>query len=128
MSKRCGKPYVARCPNVEGGCDEPHGIDWSRLAPREAWEALNAAPKIAGPWGTTTRHHPSGLPVAWDDSFVNFRGEVTSRHVRVSSKFSPSGGVEYYPDRASADAALRAAGWVLVDDDAPADEKESGDG
>jgi hypothetical protein len=84
------------------------------MTPAEVWEALRTAPldTIAGPYepgagirGVRRTLTGSGLAYFCDDGSVRIYGgpKVVSVH----------------PDRASADAALRAAGWLLVDDDTP---------
>lgn len=87
---------------------------WSSLSPREAWEALRSAPKVAGAWtdGPFEGEHRV-------DAFG--RAPVWSVHQRetmaIVGYHTVSSSTTTYPDRASADAALRAAGWVLVDEE-----------
>lgn len=87
-------------------------VYWSKMTARQVWDALNDAPAIAGPWvesGTVhVRKTPDGGWVCTDRG----QGNGVTMHA-----FDPDEEmlVDHYPDRASADAALRAAGWLVVD-------------
>ena len=76
--------------------------DWSRMTPREAWEHLRAAPKVAGPWTLGERREARGMRIVASE---------TDRGVFVDAcSWTVSNRVE-------ADALLRDAGWLLVDDE-----------
>ena len=76
--------------------------DWSRMTPREAWEHLRAAPKVAGPWTLGERREARGMRIVASE---------TDRGVFVDARpWTVSNRVE-------ADALLRDAGWLLVDDE-----------
>jgi hypothetical protein len=82
-------------------------IDWSKMTPREIWEALKEAPKVAGPWMLEGQR----LQIIGD----GWMKDVAYEHEgKILMSTSPETEPEY-PDRATADAALRAAGWLLVD-------------
>jgi hypothetical protein len=80
------------------------------MAPREVWDALRAAPKVVGPWtphvhvfGCDCGSYPPGHP---------YRGEWSYRPT-VEGDEAITATDE--TSRRSADASLRAMGYVLVD-------------
>jgi hypothetical protein len=87
-------------------------VNWKAMTTRQVWDALTAAPKIAGPWVKNEDDrderqyvggaHVLGEPVAFD----------TGRGYKVQGM---PWSAPFYDDRAEADAALRAAGWLLVE-------------
>jgi hypothetical protein len=86
-------------------------MNWHSMTPREAWDAITSAPKkIAGPWEPY-----DGFKL---ERLMHRRADPGGRNVALEYKpgdvttlLEPG----QHPDRASADAALRAAGWILVD-------------
>jgi hypothetical protein len=84
--------------------------DWSRMTPREAWEHLRAAPKVAGPWEYGNRRIYATHIAAISFGVYGARLQVGGPELRRDYPSDP------YPTRAEADAALRAAGWRLVDE------------
>jgi hypothetical protein len=81
-------------------------VDWSTMSPREVYDAIKSAPKVAGPW---TKNGGHVYRVATDGAPV-----VVSSH----GDDGPFESGDYrLPDRPAADAALRTAGWILVDDE-----------
>lgn len=115
MPNESAAEYVARVIREQ---DEERGraaisdpsAFWSALTPAQALALLRAAPKVAGPWERTEngdyRRGPYGHRAAsvfsdkWSTSEAG--GEDTG-----STKNA----------RAAADAALRAAGWLLCDEE-----------
>jgi len=84
-------------------------IDWAKLTPRQAWESLCAAPKVAGPWvgepgGWSYRADASGRFVAC----AQYGGFLIEQlHTWVEDK-----GVAGW---ARVDELLRMNGWLLVE-------------
>jgi len=81
---------------------------------RAAWDALTGVPLVAGPWVSSpdgkraNRHTPDGGWVCTHD----VEGDQVTMHAFWSD---PEPSDESYPNREAADAALRAAGWMVVD-------------
>lgn len=82
-------------------------IDWSKMTPREIWEAFKTAPSVIGPWDEkNVRYNLVGC----EQAFRNITGRWTvdigpgddTNCIQVDSK-------------EECDAALRAAGYTLVD-------------
>ena len=72
------------------------------MTPREVWDALRTAPKVAGPWTLGERREARGMRIVASE---------TDRGVFVDAcSWTVSNRVE-------ADALLRDAGWLLVDDE-----------
>ncbi len=68
-------------------------VDWNTMTPREIFDALASAPKVAGPWKEGARRDPSGMAIVWAIAWAdNALG------------------------RARADARIRELGWILVDE------------
>ena len=80
-------------------------IDWSSMTPREVWDALRTAPKVAGPWGS--------------NGTSEFRAKPNGGAWRYASRglFNEGDAVGWFATRDAADAALRDAGWLLIDDE-----------
>jgi hypothetical protein len=84
-------------------------VDWSAMTPREVWEALKSAPKVAGPWDDRKYGRAHRIDCMGNSITFDWGGENVTTLIA-------SGAIPRFPDRASADAALRAAGWLLVDE------------
>lgn len=92
-------------------------INWSALTPREVFDALKAAPRVAGPW-TPGHARPN-------EQWFRHRAPVKSYAVGVVLVHGqyyagiPGGGIHatLAEAQAEADAHLRAAGYVLVDEE-----------
>jgi hypothetical protein len=98
-------------------------VAWSAMSPRQVWDAikrmqraLDAAPKVAGPWQRATgpsenghtyefRNRPLMGTAAWVGPDFYSWDEVRDEEC-----------VGFFDSREAADAALRARGWLLVDD------------
>lgn len=99
-------------------------IDWSAHTPREVWEALKTAPKVAGPWVESYPGHELSLPhrstvdgksiVGWWTGERGFMCVPRDMH-------RPEGVVVWHATleeaQAATDKMLREAGWLLVDED-----------
>lgn len=85
-----------------------HDIDpaafWASLSPAEAYALLRAAPKVAGPWERTPHGtwHRDGIKPCPITAAITNRDVATEPNVATVR-----------------DADLRAAGWLLVDEEAP---------
>ncbi len=73
-------------------------VDWNRMTPREIFDALARAPKVAGPWKEGARRDPSGMQIVWAIDGL---------------RWAWAGNAEA---RARADAKLRELGFILVDE------------
>jgi hypothetical protein len=101
---------------------------WASLTPREAFEALDAAPKVAGPWlvygdddeilARSARVHDLIVYQDEDDPIVNVTGAAV---------LPDAEGYIEFRGRDDADEALRAAGWLLVEDEGE-DDGDDGEG
>ena len=99
---RCGTIASVQARLEEARAQLVEARDWSRMTPREAWEHLRAAPKVAGPWTLGERREARGMRIVASE---------TDRGVFVDAcSWTVSNRVE-------ADALLRDAGWLLVDDE-----------
>jgi hypothetical protein len=85
-------------------------VDWSTMSPRDVWESLKSAPKVAGPW--TPHAHGFGCDCGAYPADSNYRKGWSYR--------PDLSGREVVDDacksRGEADADLREQGWVLVDE------------
>lgn len=86
-------------------------VDWEAMTPREVFDALKSAPRVAGTW----------QPSIWGDGCVS-RYSVWGDVVAVDG-CDPIFGIAIRGDdkfvansRADADDRLRELGWLLVDD------------
>src|SRR5271165_1917065 len=85
-------------------------VEWKTMTPQEAWDLLLSAPRIAGVWGPAGIGHPESTRARKD-----VRGHVVALDYGpgdVTTCLKPG----CLPDRGAADAALREAGWLLVDE------------
>lgn len=122
---------------------------WDKLTPREIWEALASAPKVAGPWVPDSnanypngrvaglprpmaRHDAYGEEVALDylngdgEELVNIYDTDRAEPDLVDDDGDGIGECFDGPNaRAAADARLRELGWLLCDDE-PAASPASG--
>jgi hypothetical protein len=86
-------------------------VDWSKMRPVDILEALQTAPNIAEPWDDT-----QGAPGVRRDgrrrgSWIAFDAPTKTNPHQVFVQ--PL--LKCFDDRATADAALLAAGWLLVE-------------
>ena len=98
-------------------------IDWSGMSPRDVWKEIKRlqneiklAPKIAGPWRRATGPFLNGHWYEWRDRPLGGTAVYVGPD---NSSWDDDGDAEfigYFESRADADAALRAAGWLLVDE------------
>jgi|SRR5271166_3053247 len=95
-------------------------VNWKSLTPREVWDALRSPPKVAGPWEVgdggemDVRRAPDGSIVA-TTLWVVPKHPTASWRVPVATS-----------NRAGADVILREHGWMLVDDEMPAEYEQWG--
>ncbi len=68
-------------------------VDWNTMTPREIFDALASAPKVAGPWKDGARRDFAGMAIVWA---IAWEGNAEGR--------------------ARADAKLRELGFILVDE------------
>lgn len=96
-------------------------FDWSKLSPRQAFEALRAAPKIAGPWlqagSFWCRKTPDikwlplvGRIVCWRNSWDGKFGAL------IAGEFERSEASKSFSTCQEVDARLRELGWLFIDD------------
>jgi len=100
-------------------------VDWKVMTPREVWEALQSAPKVASEW-TSPRE---GKWVRWAASHPDGNKSLDVGDVFLATQFpSPDrrhffvvdGGCaepcgSFADGRRAVDERLRGAGWLLVD-------------
>ncbi len=98
--------------------------DWSTLSPREVWDALkrlqseiDAAPKIAGPWCRASSPAFNSHTYEWRSKPLGGNAVWVGPDDR-SWRDDPDGSLGYFDTRAEADEALRADGWLLLDEPA----------
>jgi hypothetical protein len=100
-------------------------IDWSKHTPREVRLALEAAPKVAGPW---TRVPVDGRPLVFDwrrrgtrvgelagdvAEVWHFQDEPASKPTYSAPRTGIEACASIEDGKARADAALVDAGWLL---------------
>lgn len=98
-------------------------VDWSKMTPREVWDALLSAPaKVAGPWERAKDPNPfNGYVYEWRHRYAGDGCFGSAVYVGPDDRNSNGEDddpfcVGFFESRAEADAALREAGWTLVDD------------
>jgi hypothetical protein len=106
-------------------------IDWNAMTPAEVFEALRAAPKVAGPWQSPPpvrspvrlRRSHHRLDVAGDavasECITDEWTEVIIWSDRLYGAHPEHGGngrLRAHASRSACDARLRELGWLLVDD------------
>lgn len=108
-------------------------IAWSALTAREVYELVAAAPRVAGPWrrrikhrnGYSSRATPWGADVVIEDhggdaiSICAWARETPDLSMSDEYDRIREGSVvlQSYATREAADAALRAMGWTLLEDE-----------
>jgi hypothetical protein len=83
-------------------------VDWKKLSPREAYDALRARPHVLGPW----KRHEHG----WCDCGDQYPNSYWYRENEDGKEWIVIVDAE---GRADEDARLRNAGYVLVDESTP---------
>lgn len=88
-------------------------VDWKTLTPQEVWDALRAAPKVAGPWCRSPRPALSGVTYEWRDASPVGVAAWVGPDDRNYDDDDPVC-IGYFASREEADEALLLNGWLLV--------------
>jgi len=105
------------------------------MTPREAWDhikrlqtEIDSAPKVAGPWCRASSPGDSGHTYEWRDHPLDGTAVWVGPDFRNWGD-NPDDSIGFFATRAEADEALRAAGWLLLDEPATTySEDKYGDG
>jgi hypothetical protein len=99
-------------------------LNWSKMTPREVWEwvkrlqgSIDAAPKIAGPWRRATSAAYDGHVYEWRERPLIGTAVWMGPDNRSWDDERDEDCLGYFSTREEADAALRAAGWLILDDE-----------
>ena len=94
-----------------------------RMTPRQVWERIrglqaeiNASPKVAGPWCRATEPCDGHVYEWRNKPIVGVAAMVGPDNRNCNELDDDFDGLGYFDTREEADKALRAAGWLLLDE------------